>query len=91
MRKYSKAAFLTWLDKHSSDLSAIIPSLKLFKVGQVMCAANELTVESGKLVCTESILPIKDVLEKLGFSCSETIKPDSSLCPFTPKQSGKKV
>lgn len=87
----SKAAFLTWLDKHSSDLSAIIPSLKLFKVGQVMCAANELTVESGKLVCTESILPIKDVLEKLGFSCSETIKPDSSLCPFTPKQSGKKV
>ena len=87
----SKAAFLTWLDKHSSDLSAIIPSLKLFKVGQVMCSANELTIESGKLVCTETILPIKDVLEKLGFSCSETIKPDSSLCPFTPKQSGKKV
>lgn len=87
----SKAAFLTWLDKHSLDLSAIIPSLKLFKVGQTMCSANELTIESGKLVCSESILPIKDVLEKLGFSCSETIKSNSSLWPFAPKQSGKKV
>lgn len=87
----SKAAFLTWLDKHSSDLSAIIPSLRLFKVGHAMCAANELTIESGKLVCTESILPIKDVFEKLGFSCSEAIKSDSSLWPFAPKQSGKKV
>lgn len=87
----SKAAFLTWLDKHSLDLSAIIPSLKLFKVGQAMCSANELTIESGKLVCSESILPIKDVLEKLGFSCSEIIKSNSSLWPFAPKLSGKKV
>lgn len=89
--KDSKDAFLTWLDKHSSDLSTIIPSLKLFKVEDTMCSANELTVESGKLVCTESILPIKDVLEKLGFSCSECIKSDSNLRPFAPNQSGKKV
>lgn len=87
----SKVAFLAWLDKHSSDLSAIIPSLKLFKVGQTMCSANELTIESGKLVCFESILSIKDVLEELGFRCTETIKSDSSLWPFAPKQAGKKV
>ena len=87
----SKDAFLTWLDKHSSDLSAIIPALKLFKVGESMCAANELTIESGKLVCTDTLLPVKDILEKLGFSCSENIQSDSSLWAFAPKQSGKKV
>lgn len=87
----SKGAFLKWLDKHSEDLSSIIPSLKLFKVGESMHSANELTIESGKLVCTETIFPIKDILEKLGFTCSESIPSNSNLSSFAPKQSGKKV
>lgn len=87
----SKGSFLTWLDKHSADLSIVIPSLKLFKVRESMCSANELTIESDKLVCTEAILPIKDILEKLGFSCTDYIQSDSNLCTFAPKQPGKKV
>ncbi len=87
----SREALLAWLEKHSTDLSAIIPALKLFKVGETRCSAAELTIEAGKLVCTEAMIPIKDIVEKLGFNCSESIPSDSALFAFAPKQSGKKV
>ena len=87
----SKGAFLAWLEKHSTDLSAITPALKLFRVGDKMCSASELTLDVGRLVCTEAILPIKGIIEKLGFTCSESIQLDSSLLAFAPKQPGKKV
>lgn len=89
--EYSKDAFITWLTKYSADLSTVIPSLKLFKVGDSTCAANDLTVKSGRLVCTDAILPIRSILEKLGFICSESIPTNSSLSFFTPTQSSKEV
>lgn len=84
-------AFLSWLDKNADSLKAIIPSFNIFKFGEDMVSSSEITIEKSRLITTDKIKPIKSVLEKIGFSCTESIDDESKLKPFAPKQSLKKL
>ena len=89
--KESKDTFLSWLRQHKDSLKAIIPSLALFKIGDTMVCPSDITIDNSKLITTDKIKPIKDILEKIGFDCTEYLEEDAKLKPFAPKQSFKKL
>ena len=87
----SRAAFLFWLEKYAESLKTIIPSLALFEFGGSMVCAADITIDNSRIITTDKIRPIKVVLEKIGFSCSEYLEDESKLKQFAPKQSFKKL
>lgn len=89
--KHDQDAFLSWLDKNSESLKTIISTLNIFKLGEDMVSSSDITIEKSRLITTDKINPIKSVLEKIGFSCTELIDDESKLKPFAPKQSLKKL
>lgn len=89
--KESRDTFLSWLEKYKDSLKAIIPSLALFRIGNSMVCPSDITIDNSRLITTEKIRPIKDILEKIGFGCSEYLDEESKLKPFAPEQSFKKL
>ena len=89
--KESRDTFLSWLEKYKDSLKAIIPSLALFKIGDSMVSPSDITIDNSRLITTDKIKPIKDILEKIGFRCTEYLEDESKLRPFAPKQSFKEL
>ena len=89
--KESRDAFLSWMGEYSDSLNAVIPSLTLFKFGESMVCPSDITIGNSRLITTDKIKPIKDILEKIGFNCSEHVENESALKPFAPAQPFKKI
>ena len=89
--KESRDTFLSWLENNKDSLKEIIPSLALFKIRNSMVCPSDITIDNSRLITTEEIRPIKNILEKIGFGCSEYLNEESKLKPFAPKQSFKEL
>ena len=87
----SKDAFLSWLEKYSDSLSGVAPNLALFKIGDTMISASEITVNKSRIVTTDRIKPIKEILQKVGFGCTEYLGENSKLKVFAPIQQCKEI
>ncbi len=87
----SKDAFLSWLEKYSDSLAGVAPNLALFKIGDSMISASEITVNKSRIVTTDQVKPIKEILQKIGFGCTEYLGENSKLKVFAPTQQCKEI
>lgn len=90
-KKESRDAFLNWLSDHSKNLDSAIQTLALFEIGSVMVSPSQLTIDKGYLITNKDLKPIKDILERIGFKCTEVIEEGSKLSSFLPIQQSTKV
>lgn len=72
-----KKALYKWIEDNDlptrkEKLSNLVRGLSIFQFGTEYKSYNEIDLED-YIITTEHIMPIKDILEKLGFVCSDNI------------------
>ncbi len=72
-----KKTLYRWIDKNNNekrenDLRSFVSNLPLFQFGEEYKSCKE-TETTDYIITTEHIAPVKDVLSKLGFVCSDNV------------------
>jgi len=62
-----------WLIKNKNECKEIINSLPVFKFGNENISRNDITRKSDYIITSEHILPIKNILSKLDYKCSNDL------------------
>jgi hypothetical protein len=68
-----KVDFHKWLIKNDSVSKEIINSLPTFQFGDNFISRNEIDIKTNYIILTEKLVPIKDILLKLGYQCTDNI------------------
>jgi hypothetical protein len=86
----SRQSFYAWIEKEEKthDLISMIP---IMMFGTEWKKIGEIKVDIKYLFLTEKILPIKDVLTKLGFNISNTKIENHPLCNHIQSQDEKEI
>lgn len=69
----------SWLTQNQEDYPMLAQSLPVFKFGENTYSANDISEDSNLIITTAKISPIKDILRRLGFHCSDIQIEDSPL------------
>lgn len=87
--KVQKENLHQWLLKNIEQCKEIIYKLPLFMYGQESLSYNDIKNRETHVITTEHIKPIKDILDKNGFSCSNNDLEEITLNQYivTPKES----
>lgn len=81
----------TWLNRNQDDYPMLAQSLPVFKFGDQTYSANDIANDSNLIITTVSIVPIKDILCKLGFQCSDIQIENSPLKDCITLRSAKSI
>lgn len=82
--------FYEWLTS-SEQGQRLIWTIPTLKFGNDFISYNSVISDDFKIITTNKLLQIKDILEILGFSCSDTILDTHPLVNFLRKQNEKKL
>ena len=82
--------FYEWLasSEQGRELIMGVPTLKF---GDEFISYNSVISNESQIITTNKLLPIKDILTNLGFSCSDTILDTHTLVEFLHKQNEKNL
>ena len=71
--KECQDTFFQWIAKNGKDCDGLISSLPILKCGTEMLTLAELTSRPQYILLTEHIAPLRAILSKLGFTCTEDV------------------
>ena len=76
--------FFKWLIEHKDQCAAIIKTIPIIKFGKEILSINDAAkYKSTRIIITEYLDPIKDIMKEIGFICSDkTYKTDDVLWPY---------
>lgn len=65
------SVFYKWISENKANCQCLIPNLPVFKFDGKWYSQNEFDTLQNHIISNEKIKPIKSVLNKIGFQCSE--------------------
>ena len=86
----SRLKFFEWV-KQSKNTQLLIPTIPAFMFGNEWKCLSEININKKMLILTEKLMPIKDILSKLGFQVSSQTIENHPFYSLIPKQEEKLI
>ena len=86
----SRLKFFEWV-KQSKNTQLLIPTIPAFMFGNEWKCLSEININEKILILTEKLMPIKDILSKLGFQVSSQTIENHPFYSLIPKQEEKLI
>ena len=83
--------FYKWIVEKKETTKSLIPQVPAFKFGNEWKSISEISLTNKMLILTKRIIPIKDVLIKLGFAISCQSLENHPLKSYVGRQEEKKI
>ncbi|MCQ2147343.1 MAG: S1 RNA-binding domain-containing protein [Bacteroidales bacterium] len=83
--------FFDWLDKNQDKYPGLAQSLPIFSCGDRVLSASEIEEDEMLVITTARVAPIKDILNKIGFTCSNEQLENSPLSSIITTRTDKEL
>lgn len=64
-------SFFNWVSTNSQECKSLIPNLPILNFDGIWYSESEFKILNNHIISSEKVKPVKGILEKLGFLCSE--------------------